>query len=165
MSSTRTPHDAPVLPTPSTNERTRRPGRPTPGAARGAVPPARGVLAASLGVTLVSLAGSLLAVGTGLSASWWDAVGPTGRLSVPLPMNLALLVLALAAAGTRRRLAVAAAGLLTLACTAAVASGFFDGGYAAALSPVERVAQVTLVLGLTGLAVLSGRRVVHVLRG
>jgi hypothetical protein len=75
-------------------------------------------------------------------------------------MNLALVVLALVAAGTRRRRGLPAAVLLTLACTAAVVSGLFDGGYAAQLAPVERLCQVALVLGLTGLGVLAGRRAV-----
>ena len=119
----------------------------------------------AIGVTAVSLAGSLLAVATGLSASWADAVGPTARLSVPLPMNLALVVLALVAAGTRRRLGLSAAVLLALACTAAVVSGLFDGGYAAQLAPVERLCQVALVLGLTALGVLAGRRAVLLRRG
>ena len=119
----------------------------------------------AIGVTTVSLAGSLLAVATGLSAGWADAVGPTARLSVPLPMNLALVVLALVAAGTRRRLGLSAAVLLALACTAAVVSGFFDGGYAAQLAPVERLCQVALVLGLAALGVLAGRRAVLLRRG
>ena len=120
---------------------------------------------AAVGVTAVSLAGSLLAVAGGLNASWWDAVGPTGRLSVPLPMNVALLVLAFAAAGTRRRLALAAAALLALACSAAVVSGFFDGGYSAEMPAAQRLTQVALVLGLTVLALLAGRRVLRLLRG
>ena len=137
MSSTRPPHLATtVLLTRdrSPSERARRSARQ-----RGRAPPAvgrssgRALVLAAAGVTAVSLAGSLLAVAGGLNASWWDAVGPTGRLSVPLPMNVALLVLAFAAAGTRRRLALAAAALLALACTAAVVSGFFDGGYSAAM--------------------------------
>ena len=168
MSSTRSPHlatTALLTRTPSPNERARRSTRPTtrPGTRR-AAPPAGMLVPAALGVTVVSLAGSLLAVAGGLNASWWDAVGPTGRLSVPLPMNVALLVLASAAAGTRRRLALAAAALLALACSAAVVSGFFDGGYAAAMAPVERLTQGALVLGLAALAVLAGRRALRLLR-
>ena len=113
----------------------------------------------------MSVAGALLAVATGLSAGWADAVGPTARLSVPLPMNLALVVLALVAAGTRRRLGLPAGALLALACTAAVVSGLFDGGYSARLAPVERLCQVALVLGLTALGVLAGRRAVRLRRG
>jgi hypothetical protein len=118
-----------------------------------------------VGVTVVSLAGSLLAVATGLSASWWEAVGPTGRLSVPLPMNALLLVLAAVAGSTGRRAVLPAAVLLALASGVAVASGFFDGGYAADLAPLERVAQVALVLGLTTVAVLAGRRAWRAGRG
>ena len=173
MSSTRPPHLATtVLLTrdPSPSERARRAARTAarPAArreARRAAPPARTLVLAAVGVTAVSLAGSLLAVAGGLNASWWDAVGPTGRLSVPLPMNIALLVLALAAAGTRRRLALAAAALLALACSAAVVSGFFDGGYSAEMPAVQRLTQVALVTGLTVLALLAGRRVLRLLRG
>jgi hypothetical protein len=93
-----------------------------------AVPHDSRLVPAVVAVTVVSLAGSVLAVATGLSADWWQAVGPTGRLSVPLPMNAALVLLGLAAAGHRRRLALAAAALLALACAAAVGSGFFDVG-------------------------------------
>lgn len=115
-------------------------------------------LAAVVVVTGVSLAGSALSVVTGLSPTWWDAVGPTARLSVPLPMNVALLVLGVLAAGTRRRVALVASTLLALACTLAVVSGAFDGGYAARLAPVERGTQVALVLGLVAVAVLAARR-------
>ena len=169
MSSTRAPHlatTAMLTRTSSRSERTRRSARSAARPpARRAAPPAGALVLAAVGVTVVSLTGSLLAVAGGLSASWWDAVGPTGRLSVPLPMNVALLVLAFAAAGTRRRLALAAAALLALACSAAVVSGFFDGGYAAAMAPVERLTQVTLVLGLSVLALLAGRRSLRLLRG
>ena len=133
-----------------------------PGAA---VPRDRLLVGVAAAVTAVSLTGALLAVTTGLSAGWADAVGPTARLSVPLAMNLALVVLALVAAGTRRRLGLPAAVLLAIACTAAVVSGLFDGGYAAQLAPVERLCQVALVLALTALGVLAGRRAVRLRRG
>lgn len=130
----------------------------SPGPPRAGAHPASRVVTAVVAVTVVSLAGSVLAVVTGLSVSWWDAVGPTGRLSVPLPMNAALLVLAIASGSTRRRVSVPAAAALALACGVAVVSGAFDGGYAAQLAPVERAAQATLVLGLVAAAVLAGRR-------
>jgi len=168
VSSTRSPHlatTALLTRTPSRSARARRSARtPARSEARRAAPAGTLVLAA-VGVTVVSLTGSLLSVAGGLNDTWWDAVGPTGRLSVPLPMNVALLVLAFAAAGTRRRLALAAASLLALACSAAVVSGFFDGGYAAAMAPVERLTQVSLVLGLAVLALLAGRRALRLLRG
>ena len=119
----------------------------------------------AVAVTAVSLAGSLLAVATGLSATWADAVGPTARLSIPLPMNLALVGLALVASGRRRRLGLSAAVLLALACAAAVVSGLFDGGYTAQLAPAERLCQVGLVLGLVALGVLAGRRAALLRRG
>ena len=131
---------------------------------RGAVAGNRRLLAAVVVVTAVSLAGSVLAVRTGLSPTWWDAVGPTGRLSVPLPMNAALLLLAAVAGSRRRRVALPAAVLLALATGVAVVSGAFDGGYAAELTLPERLAQVALVLGLTTVSVLAGRRAVAVAR-
>jgi len=136
----------------------RRPARTTAGSGRGLVP-------AVVVVTTVSLVGSLVSLATGLSATWADAVGPTGRLSVPLPMNVVLVVLALLATGTRRRVALVAAVLLALACATAVVSGFFDGGYAAALVPVERLVQVSLVVALGVLATLAARRAVRLRRG
>jgi len=150
-------------PAPSTAD---APGTPTSPTVRRRVSatPAPGLTWAAAGVTLVSLAGAVLAVSTGLSASWSTALGPTARLSVPLPMNVAVVVLALAAAGTRRRLALAAAVLLALACAAAVVSGFFDGGYAAALTSVQRLSQISLVAGLAALSVLAGRRAVRLMR-
>ncbi|WP_377644543.1 hypothetical protein [Oryzobacter terrae] len=135
-----------------------------PRARRRRAAPDRRPLAGVLGVTAVSLAGSVLALRTGLDDSWWEAVGPTGRLSVPLPMNAALLVLAVVAGSTRRRPAVVAGALLALAVTVAVVSGAFDGGYAAALGPTQRLAQVVLVLGLLGVAGIGVARVVGLRR-
>ena len=100
MSTTRSPHLTSTAPTTAPGPRPRRDRRP---------------LAAVVVVTGVSLAGSVLSVVTGLSPTWWDAVGPTARLSVPLPMNVALLVLGVLAAGTRRRVALVASTLLALA--------------------------------------------------
>ena len=143
MSTTRSPHLTSTAPTTAPRAAQQRDRRP---------------LAAVVVVTGVSLAGSVLSVVNGLSATWWDAVGPTARLSVPLPMNVALLVLGVLAAGTRRRVALVASTLLALACTLAVVSGVFDGGYATQLAPVERVTQAVLVLGLVAVAVVAGRR-------
>lgn len=110
-------------------------------------------------VTGVSLVGSVVAVSTDLSPSWWDAVGPTGRLSVPLPMNAALLVLAGVAGGrTRPQVARGAAWLVVGATTVAVVSGAFDGGYAADLTASQRALQVGLVLSLVVTGVVAARR-------
>lgn len=117
-------------------------------------------------VTGISLAGSVVALATDLSSSWWDAVGPTGRMSVPLPMNAALLLLAAATTSTSRpRLAAVASWLVAGATTVAVVSGAFDGGYAADLTPVQRTIQVALVLSLAGTAYLAARRALRSSRG
>lgn len=110
-------------------------------------------------VTAISLAGSVVAVTTDLSPTWWDAVGPTGRLSVPLPMNAALLLLAGAASSDARpRLARGASWLVVAATSVAVVSGAFDGGYAAELTAPQRAVQVGLVLSLVGTAYVATRR-------
>ena len=164
MPTTRVPSPATPSATAPGRPRAASPSSPRPARRRGSPVRDRGPLAAVGLVTAVSLAGSVLAVSTGLSPTWWDAVGPTGRLSVPLPMNVALLVLAVAAGSTRRRLALPAAVLLGLASGVAVLSGLFDGGYAADLTAPQRLTQVVLVLGLTAVAVLAGRRAVAVRR-
>lgn len=123
------------------------------------------MLAAVAVLTLVSLLGSVVAVSTDLNDSWWDAVGPTGRLSVPLPFNIVLLVLALAASSASRpHLATVASWLLVVATTVAVVSGAFDGGYAAELSAGQRMCQVALVLSLLGTAYVAARRSLRVSR-
>lgn len=123
------------------------------------------VLAAAGVVTAVSLVGSAVAVSTDLSPTWWDAVGPTGRLSVPLPMNAALLVLAGAAGSpSRPGLARGAAWLVTGATTVAVVSGAFDGGYAADLTASQRALQVGLVLSLVVTGVVAARRALSLRR-
>ena len=117
------------------------------------------LLAAVGVVTGVSLAGSVVAVTTDLSPTWWDAVGPTGRLSVPLPMNGVLLLLGAAAAdASRPRLARGAAWLVVGATTLAVVSGLFDGGYAAELTAGQRTLQVGLVASLVVTGVVAARR-------
>ncbi len=117
-------------------------------------------------VTVVSLVGSVVAVVTDLSATWWDAVGPTGRLSVPLPMNAALLLLAGAAAGSARpRLAQICAWLIVVATTLAVVSGAFDGGYAADLTAGQRILQVALIGSLVATGVVAARRALQVRNG
>ena len=55
-------------------------------------------------------------------------------------------ILVVAAAGVTH-VSLAGALLLALACVAAVVSGFSEGGYAAALTRVERLGQVALVAG------------------
>jgi hypothetical protein len=103
--------------------------------------PDRTVLAAVAAVTAVSLAGAAVSVAGDLNPTYLDALGPDGHLSVPLPMT-------------------------AFQVTVAVASGFFDGGYADdRLTGSQRAVQVVLVAGLVAVAALGARRFVSALRG
>jgi hypothetical protein len=144
-----------------TAQQTRATG--TPAATR--LSPDRTVLVAVGAVTVVSLLGAAVSVAQHLSATYLDALGPDGHLSVPLPMTAFQVVTALLAAGTRRRVTLVASGLLAAAVTVAVVSGFFDGGYSDdRLTGGQRAVQGVLVTGLVLVAVLAGRRLVAALR-
>ena len=128
--------------------------------------PDRTVLAAVAAVTVVSLAGAAVSVVGDLNPTYLDALGPDGHLSVPLPMTAFQVVTAVLAAGTHRRRVLVASGLLTAAVAVAVASGFFDGGYADdRLTGSQRAVQLVLVAGLVAVAALGARRFVRALRG
>ena len=134
-------------------------------AERGVVPSSRTALYAVLVVTTVSLVGAVISVRAGLSPTYLDAVGPHGYLSVPLPMTAFQVLTALAAGSRRRPLALLGSGLLGLAVTLAVLSGFFDGGYADdRLDSAQRGYQVVLVLSLCVVAVLAAVRFLRVWR-
>ena len=123
------------------------------------VPTTRAVLLAVLVVTAVSLVGAVISVRAGLSSTYLDAVGPEGYLSVPLPMTAFQVLTAIAAGSGRRSVALSGAGLLALAVTIAVVSGFFDGGYADdRLSAAQRGYQMLLVVTLVVVAVLAALR-------
>src|SRR6476620_4274505 len=89
----------------------------------------RSVLHGTVVLAALSVGGAVIAVATGLSADLWEALGPTGRLSIPIPMMLAQLVVAWLASGTRRRPAIVASALLALVEPVCILSGFSDGGY------------------------------------
>ena len=132
-------------------------------AERGVVPSSRTALYAVLVVTTLSLFGAVISVRGGLSRTYLDAVGPHGYLSVPLPMTAFQVLTALAAGSRRRPLALLGSGLLGLAVTLAVLSGFFDGGYADdRLDSAQRAYQVVLVLSLCVVAVLAAVRFLRV---
>jgi hypothetical protein len=113
----------------------------------------------------LSLGGAEISVRNGLSATHLQAVGSKGYLSVPLPMT-AFLVLTAAGAGSRRRaVALPASGLLGLAVTLAVVSGFFDGGYSdPRLGRLQRSYQMLLVGNLCVVGILSVDRLQRVWR-
>lgn len=132
---------------------------------RTVVAPSRTALYAVLVVTAVSLVGAAVSVGSDLNPTYLDALGPEGFLSVPLPMTAFQLLAAAAAGSQRRTLALVGSGVLSLAVTLAVVSGFFDGGYTDdRLGAGLRVYQMALVLGLCSVAVVGALRFVEVLR-
>jgi hypothetical protein len=129
------------------------------------VAPSRAVLYGLLAVAALSVGGAVISVASGLSPSLLDAMGPHGRLSIPLPMMVAQVALAFAAGSPRRAVALIGSGLLAAALLAGVVSGFFDGGYADdRLTAVERVYQVTFVGTLAVVGVMAARRFWQVLR-
>jgi peptidoglycan/LPS O-acetylase OafA/YrhL len=114
---------------------------------------------AVLALTTLSLLGAVVSVRGDLSADYGSALGPDGRLSIPLPMSVAQLVLAVAAASRRRPVALAASGLVAVALLLGVVSGFFDGGYGDdALTGPQRTFQVGFVIALTVVGVLAALR-------
>ena len=137
----------------------------TQDAERGVVPSSRAVLYGVVVVTVVSLVGAVISVRGRLNPTYLDAVGPHGFLSVPLPMTAFQVLAALAAGSRRRPVALLGSGLLALAVTVAVTSGFFDGGYTDdRLDSAQRGYQLVLVLGLCVVAVLAAVRFVRVWR-
>jgi hypothetical protein len=133
------------------------------------VRPARSVRPAliplALAVVAISVLGGVVAVATGVSANLLAAMGPTGRLSVPIPMVVALVVLAILAARRSRAVSAVSSALLGLATAACIVSGFFDGGYGdSALTIGQRVIQAALVAALAGLGVAALARFAQVVR-
>jgi hypothetical protein len=130
-----------------------------------AVAPSRAVLYGILAVAALSVGGAVISVAGDLSPSLLDAMGPHGRLSIPLPMMVAQVALAVAAGFRRRPVALIGSGLLAAALLAGVVSGFFDGGYADdRLTAFERAYQVTFVGALAVVGVVAARRFWLVLR-
>src|SRR5690349_23904315 len=89
----------------------------------------RSVLHGTVVLAVLSVGGAVLSVASGLSSDVWEAMGPTGRLSIPIPMMLAQLGVAALASSTRRRPAIVASALLALVEPVCIMSGFYDGGY------------------------------------
>ncbi len=124
------------------------------------------VLVGAVALAVVAVVGAMISLGSDLSPDLLDAMGPDGRLSVPLPMLVAQVALAGAAASSRRTLALVGAGLLAAATTLSVVSGVFDGGYADdRLGVGQRMYQGVLVVALATVGVLAARRFLQVLRG
>jgi len=111
----------------------------------------------------LDIAGAVVAVRSGLNPTLLDALGPTARLSAPIPMMIAQAILVLAAGGARA-IAIPASLLLGIACVLAFVSGFFDGAYAAHLTQLQRVMQVSLVTAHLAVGVVAGLRAAALMR-
>ncbi len=123
------------------------------------------VFVGAAALAVVSVVGATIAVASDLSPDLLDAMGPDGRLSVPLPMMGALVLLAGAAASGRRSVALAGSGLVAAAATLSVVSGVFDGGYADdRLGSGQRMFQGVLVATLVMVGVLAARQFLRVVR-
>jgi len=130
-----------------------------------ATAPSRSVLYGVLTLVALSVIGAGISVAGDLSPTLMDAMGPKGRLSIPLPMMAFQVAMAVAAGSRRRPVALVGSGLVAGALLAGVVSGFFDGGYAdERLTAFERGYQVTFVAALTVVGVVAAGRFWRVLR-
>ncbi len=133
------------------------PGRGT--RARPSAAPDRTVLVAVVVLGAVSVGGAFVSVAGGLADTVLDAMGPTGRLSIPVPMMLAQLLAAWVASGRRRRPALVASALLAAVAPVCIVSGFFDGGYSdPARTGAHTAYQGLLVSMLAVVGVVAARR-------
>lgn len=142
-----------------------RPSSSRRGSAPAAVPRDRRLFAGVVVLAALSVGGAIISVAGGLSSTIWEAMGPTGRLSIPIPMMLAQLVAAWLAAGQRRRVALTASALLALVEPICILSGFYDGGYSdPERSPLHVAYQLLFVSAIAAVGVLAGLRVSALLR-
>ncbi|ETK36852.1 hypothetical protein [Microbispora sp. ATCC PTA-5024] len=112
----------------------------------------------------MDVAGALISLSAGLNATLLDALGPQARLSAPIPMMIAQVVLVVGATRRHRGVAVPASALLAVAGVLAFMSGFYDGGYAADLTGGQRAFQIALVTAHLAVGVLAGLNLVRLLR-
>jgi hypothetical protein len=125
----------------------------------------RRVFAGVVVLAALSVGGAIISVAGGLSSTIWEAMGPTGRLSIPIPMMLAQLAAAWLAAGSRRRPALVASALLALVEPICIMSGFYDGGYSDPdRSPLEIAYQILFIAAIAVVGVLAALRFRSLLR-
>jgi len=140
-------------------ETTQRRSAPT------AIPRDRRVFVGAVVLAALSVGGAIISVAGGLSSTIWEAMGPTGRLSIPIPMMLAQLAAAWLAAGPRRRLALLASALLALVEPICIMSGFYDGGYSDPdRSSLDVAYQLLFVAAIAVVGVLAALRFSSLLR-
>jgi hypothetical protein len=132
---------------------------------RTTVAPSRSVLYGVLTLAAISFGGAAISLAGDLSPTFWDAMGPEGRLSIPLPMVAFQVAMAVAAASRRRWLVLVGSGAIAVALLLGVISGFFDGGYGDdRMTAFERAYQVLLISSLVVVGVVAARRFVRVVR-
>ena len=125
----------------------------------------RRVFVGVLVLVALSIGGAIISVAGGLSSTIWEAMGPTGRLSIPIPMMLAQLLAAWLAAGSRRWPALVASALLALVEPVCIISGFYDGGYSDPdRSPLEIAYQILFIAAIAVVGVLAALRFVSLVR-
>jgi hypothetical protein len=130
-----------------------------------AAPRDRRVFVGAVVLGVLSVGGAIISVAGGLSSTIWDAMGPSGRLSIPIPMMLAQLAAAWLAAGSRRRLALLASALLALVEPICIVSGIYDGGYTDPDRSALHVAyQLLFVAAIAVVGVLAALRFRSLLR-
>ena len=130
-----------------------------------AAPRDRRVFVGVVVLAALSVGGAIISVIGGLSSTIWEAMGPTGRLSIPIPMMLAQLAAGWLAAGTRRRPALLASALLAVVEPICIMSGFYDGGYSDPdRSPLHVAYQLLFVAPIAVVGVLAALRFSSLLR-
>src|SRR3954454_6545832 len=130
-----------------------------------ATPRDRRVFVGVVVLAALSVGGAIISVASGLSSTIWEAMGPTGRLSIPIPMMLAQLAAAWLAAGARRRLALVASAILAVVEPICIISGFYDGGYNdPGRSPLHVAYQFLFVAAIAVVAALAALRFASLLR-
>jgi hypothetical protein len=132
---------------------------------RTALAPTRAVLYGVLILATLSVIGAMISVASDLSPTLLDAMGPRGRLSIPLPMTIAQIAMAVAAGSSRRIVAMIGSGFIAAALFAGAISGFFDGGYGdERLTVFERVYQVSFVAALAVVGGIAAARFLKAMR-
>jgi peptidoglycan/LPS O-acetylase OafA/YrhL len=141
------------------------PAMTEPRSARTATRRDRRVFVGAVVLAVLSVGGAIISVAGGLSSTIWEAMGPTGRLSIPIPMMVAQLVAAWVASGSRRWPALVASALLAVVEPICIISGFYDGGYSdPARSSLHVAYQFVFIAAIAVVGVLAVLRFVSLVR-
>ena len=124
-----------------------------------------GTLVGTLVLATISVVGAVISVRSDLADDLLDAMGPVGRLSIPLPMLVAQVIAGVASTSLRKWPVLIGTGFVAVTTAMGVISGFFDGGYAEdRLTAFERTYQMLLAIALVVVAVVAVRQYVRNLR-